>query len=224
MKLLQLLRISDNAVASVTDSFDRLPYTDHKDGKYRLRRYSAVEVRTTFWNAKEEAEIRSLDRVEFTQGKEWNNHQGGMTRTFESIEEEVLQSEGFKEICLAFKKYFNIVDGQEVEVHQMRVRTLEGEEWTQVSPEGVHQDGYDHIAIIGINRHNIEGGELLAYLRKDEDYFLKYDLDAGEVLMLDDSKLWHNASPIRRSTAAVGYGDWFVLTAHNDKGAENDSA
>jgi hypothetical protein len=147
-----------------------------------------------------------------------------MTRTFESIEEEVLQSEGFKEICLAFKKYFNIVDGQEVEVHQMRVRTLEGEEWTQVSPEGVHQDGYDHIAIIGINRHNIEGGELLAYLRKDEDYFLKYDLDAGEVLMLDDSKLWHNASPIRRATAAVGYGDWFVLTAHNDKGAENDSA
>jgi len=217
MRLLQLSKVSDNAIASVMDSFDRLPYTDHKDGKYRLRRYSAIEVRTSFWNAKEEAEISILDASEFTQDEKWNKHQGGMARKFEPIEEKVLQSEGFKEICLSFKKYFNMVGGQEVEVHQMRVRTLDEEVWTQVAPEGVHQDGYDYISVVGVDRHNIEGGELSAYLSKDEDHFLKYALDSGEMLMLDDSKLWHNASPIRRTTAAVGYGDWFVLTARVDK-------
>ena len=216
MKLLQLSKMSDNAVASVENSFDRLPHTDHKDGKYRLRRYSAIEVRSTFWDAKEEADITKLSRTEFTQDQHWNKHQGGMARSFKPVEDEVLHSKGFGEICLSFMKYFSMVDGQEIEVHQLRVRTLDGETWTQVAPEGVHQDGYDYIAMVGINRHNIEGGELLAYFSKDEDYFLKYALGPGEILMLDDSKLWHNASPIRRSTAAVGYGDWFVLTAHGD--------
>jgi len=222
MKLLQLLKISDDAVASVTGSFDSLPHTSHKDGKYRLRKYSAIELRTSFWNAKEEAEIRRLNQEDFIQDEKWNDHQGGMIRSFEPIEDEVLQSQGFKEICLAFKKYFNMISGEKVEVHQMRVRTLDGTEWTPVAPEGVHQDGYDYIAIVGINRHNIEGGELLAYLSKDEDYFLKYALNSGEILMLDDSRLWHNASPIRRATASVGYGDWFILTAH-DSGRQSDS-
>ena len=58
---------------------------------------------------------------------------------------------------------------------------------------------------------------LMRYLGKDEDYFLKYALNEGEVLMLNDSELWHNASPIKRATAAVGYGDWFVLTAHGGR-------
>lgn len=217
MKLLQLSKVSDDAVKSVIDSFDRLPHTNHKDGKYRLRRYSAIEVRSTFWNAGEEADITNLSRTEFTQDEHWNKHQGGMSRSFEPIEDKVLQSKGFGEICLSFMKYFGMVDGQEIEVHQLRVQTLDGETWTQVAPEGVHQDGYDYIAMVGVNRHNIEGGELLAYLSKNEDHFLKYALEAGEILMLDDSHLWHNASPIRRTTAAVGYGDWFVLTAHGDR-------
>ena len=37
--LLRVDKLSDATVASVAPSFDRLPETDHKDGKYRLRRY-----------------------------------------------------------------------------------------------------------------------------------------------------------------------------------------
>ena len=103
MKLVELNQISQESVNTLTASFDRLPYTNHKDGKYRLRRYSAVEMRTTFWNAKREIELMSLGRTDFTQSEEWNAHQGGMTRSFEPIEDEVLQSKGMKDMCALFK-------------------------------------------------------------------------------------------------------------------------
>ena len=48
MKLLQLDKISDESIESLIDSFNNLPETDHADGKYRLRRYSVIELRTTF--------------------------------------------------------------------------------------------------------------------------------------------------------------------------------
>ena len=86
MKLLQLNKVSEEAVESLAESFNRLPHTDNKDGKYRLRRYSVVEVRTTFWDAKEEAEISKLSKRDFLQNKELNKHQGGTARSFEEIE------------------------------------------------------------------------------------------------------------------------------------------
>ena len=90
---------------------------------------------------------------------------------------------------------------------------LEGKTFTHVSPEGVHQDGFDHIAMIGVERCNIEGGDLMAYVSKDSDPFLIHQLQPGEMLMLNDRELWHNATPIKRITATAGYGDWFVLCA-----------
>ena len=213
MKLLQLCKISDDAVASVVDSFDRLPHTDHKDGKYRLRRYSVVELRTSFWNAQINVEVEKLDHREFSQDEHLNRHQGGMVRNFEEIEDEVLQSVGMKEILLSFKEANKLHDGQEVEIHQMRVSTQK-DGTAKTSPEGVHQDGFDYIAMIGISRHNISGGELLAYKTKKSNPFLNYALN-GEMVMIKDDELWHNATPIVAypEREEQGYGDWFILTA-----------
>ena len=213
MKLLQLNQLNKELINSLKGSFDGLPHTDHKDGAYRLRRYSAIELRTSFWNAKEEIEIDRLEHRDFLQSEDLNAHQGGMTRAFEDIEHEVLQSEGFKEICLTFKQENDLIDGQEVEVHQMRVVTLEGGT-APVSPEGVHQDGYDHIAMIAIARHNIGGGSLMAYDGKASKPFLTRSLEDGEMIMLNDRILWHNATPIVASNLREqGYGDWFILCA-----------
>jgi len=214
MKLLQLNKLSDEAVESLAESFNRLPHTDHKDGQYRLRRYSVVEVRTTFWNAKREAEVTKLEHRKFMQDATLNKHQGGMKRDFEEIEDSVIESEGMKEMCLAFKQANELVDGQEVEIHQMRVTTL-GDGLTPVAPEGVHQDGYDHIAMIGINRFNLSGGALLIYeSASDRTAFMEKELAAGEMIMIRDDIFWHNARdvwPLNRKEQ--GYGDWFVLCA-----------
>lgn len=224
MKLLQLNRVSEEGVNSLRDSFDNLPETPHADGKYRLRRYSIIELHTTFWNAHEETAAEKLNNREFLQSEDLNKHQGGMSRKFEDLEDSTIQSRGFKEICHLFKNANNLVDGQEVEVHQMRIVTLDSEDYltkngpwvvTPVSPEGVHQDGFDYIAMIGINRNNIEGGELKAFHPNNKDTpILSKPLDSGDMFILQDSVLFHDASPIRAVKRRVkGCLDAFVLCA-----------
>ena len=213
MKLLQLNYLDGSDVEDVKESFNNLPHTNHKDGKYRLRRLSFVEVRTEFWNAKTEAVITKLKNRVFNQSAKYNEHQGGMNRKFEDIEDYVLQSQTMKEICLTFISENNLIGGQEIDVHQMRVATQEDGQ-AQASPEGVHQDGFDHIAMISVNRHNIRGGELLAYTSKEKDPFMSYALESGDMLMLNDRKLWHNAPPVEAiDKTESGYGDWFILCA-----------
>ena len=213
MKILQLNQLG-SSIDDLKQSFDSLPHTDHKDGKYRLRRYSVIELRTTFWNAKEEAEITRLDHREFKQSEELNKHQGGMARNFEEIKDSDLQGEGMKEICLGFKRANRLVDGQEIEIHQMRVVTQE-DGTAKVSPEGVHQDGFDYIAMVGVNRYNVHGGELLVYDNKKSNPFVQRALNDGEMIMLNDGEVWHNATPIVAGKLdEKGWADWFILCAN----------
>ena len=215
MQLLKLNRVSQEAVGDVSGSFDRLPHTNHKDGEYRLRRYSVVELRTSFWNATREVEVERLSHRDFVQGEDLNKHQGGMVRSFEEIEDDVLQSEGMKEMLLLFKQENKLDDGQEVEIHQMRVKCLEDKYWTPVSPEGIHQDGFDHISMVGINRCNIHGGKLMVHKSKGDPHpVVDYALEDGEMIMLNDRELWHNATPItKEDESSAGYGDWFIFCA-----------
>ena len=193
--ILQVTKLDPELIDQIKGSFDRLPETDHKDGKFRLRKYSLIELRTTFWNAKEEAEIDQIDAKDFTQSEDFNKHQGGMKRTFENIENDVLQSDVFKEICLVFKRACDLISGQQMDVHQMRVKCSGGA--AQLSPEGWHQDGYDCVAMIGIDRRNIIGGEALLSTSKTEGPFLKATLETGTMLIIDDSYLWHNGRSIQ---------------------------
>lgn len=78
-----------------------------------------------------------------------------------------------RELCALFMEANTLPDGQEIEIHQMRIAAVFDE--TLVAPEGVHQDGFDHIAIVGIDRYNIVGGEIMLYLSSHEAPFsVKY--------------------------------------------------
>jgi len=208
--LLQLGTISRSAVEDLSQSFNDLPETDHLDGKYRLRRYSVIKC--------SEDKCNKLEGEDFFQSEDYNSFQGGMTRKFEPIESSVIHSKGMLEIYNRFKSVVGFSDGQKVDVHQMRVITLEEE--TQVSPEGIHQDGYDYICIVGINRHNIRGGNFLSYGNKDEEPFMSLPLEAGAMVVVDDRRLWHNASVIK-SRYPIGYEagflDTFILTMRFDR-------
>ena len=216
MKLLQLNLIDDGLVESLADSFNDLPETNHKDGKYRLRRYSVVEFDSsaTLFNSLSENEITILPQQDFTQSEKLNKYQGGAPRSFEEIEPDILRSEGMREICFVFRRENDLKSVQEIEIHQIRAVT--GEDGTaEVAPEGVHQDGFDCIAIVGVNRHNIEGGELMVYKDNKSDPFMSHKLIRGEMVMIDDQKLWHNAKSILAiDEEERGHGDWFILCAN----------
>lgn len=215
MKLLQLHQLDSTPEDSIIkDSFDNLPRTGHKDGKYRLRRYSVIKLSVRLGLSVEgKAVIKRLPHREFEQGEEYNEHQGGMIRDFEEVEDVVLQSKGMKDICLTFKRENDLIDGQEIDIHQMRVVTQE-DGTAKASPEGTHQDGFDCIAMVGVNRQNISGGELMVYENKDEDPLLTHALKSGEMALLNDREMWHNATPVKAvDSSEQGFGDWFILCA-----------
>ncbi len=201
---LHLTQLSMAAIEQLSPSFNGLPRTEHADGQYRLRRYSVVVF--------ENGQVVDLNKNSFVQSSDINRFQGDVVRQFEPIEKEIISSEGFREMCALFMNANHLADGQEIEIHQIRITAIYDE--TQVAPEGVHQDGFDHIALVGVGRHNIMGGDIMLYSSHNQAPFFRKVLENGEVAMLADSKLWHNAVPIRSViNDQEGHMDVFVLTA-----------
>ena len=210
MSLLRLDLLSNEAIQDLSPSFDLLTATEHKDGKYRLRRYSMVELLT------EPHMFKQLPTNTFMQTDEYNDFQGNVERKFENVDETVLDGQGMRELIYKFRMINKLPVGTPIDIHQMRIITLYNE--TPVSPEGVHRDGYDFIAMIGIARDNIKGGHLLVYTEQDGDHFMSIPLNAGQMVTLDDTKLWHNASDIQTvDKTKNGYMDAFIVTAKISK-------
>lgn len=201
---LHLTRLSQQALAQLSPSFARLPKTTHADGQYRLRRYSVVRFT--------HGHVEPLENRHFVQSSEINSFQGDIARRFEPLLSETLQSDGMREMCQLFMEANQLPDGQEIEIHQMRIAAIYDQ--TEVAPEGVHQDGFDHIAMIGVERCNISGGDIMIYERANDAPFYRKVLANGEVAILADNQLWHNACPIHAvQSDQQGYMDLFVLTA-----------
>ncbi len=207
---LQLTQLSHEVITQLSPSFDSLPHTKHADGQYRLRRYSVIEYHP------EGLKIKGQQR--FVQTEKINHFQGNVVRQFEGIEPKILNGLAMREICQLFVDSNELPNGQKIEIHQIRIATVFDE--TPVAPEGIHQDGFDHIAIVGIDRYNIVGGEIMLYLDNHEAPFFRKILENGEIAILDDHKLWHNAQPIRSvSRSHEGHMDVFVLTAMDSRHA-----
>ncbi|MDO6705853.1 2OG-Fe dioxygenase family protein [Photobacterium sp. 1_MG-2023] len=203
-RTLQLTQLSGQAISDLTPSFNHLPKTGHADGEYRLRRYSVVKATANG--------VEHLPPRAFVQSDQINHFQGNVSRSFEPLEDSILHSDGLREMCEVFQRANALTEDQEIEIHQIRIAAMDGE--TQVAPEGVHQDGFNHIAVIGFGRENVEGGEFMVYKSKDDLPILSMALAEGEVAILADDQLWHNARPIKAvKQDQQGYMNLFVLTA-----------
>ena len=207
MYLLHMDKLTSEGLDSLRPSFENVPETDHKDGKYRLRRYSKVQL------LMEPNKFKTMETTEFNQSSDYNNFQGDVPRTFENVEENTLGSKGMEEMMCLFRTLNQLPHETEVDIHQMRVITLHDE--TPVSPEGAHQDGYECIAMFGISRENIEGGELLVTDSQDGNPFIQLPLNEGTGVFLNDRALWHNATKLNSvEKDRTGYMDVFILTAN----------
>ena len=83
----------------------------------------------------------------------------------------------------------------------------------QLSPEGPHQDGYDYVGMFSVSRHNIEGGDLMAYVSGDEFPMITHVLEPGQFVILNDVEMLHDGAPIKRiDESEESYMDIFVFT------------
>ena len=211
--ILQVVKVEPSLIEGIKDSFNNLPETDHADGKYRLRKYSKVRA-TPYGQHPESFHIEDLNISNFTQSEKYNKHQGGKKRTFINVDEDVIKSSAMQELVGSYWEANSFPLNIEFDIHQMRVKCKGGA--TQLSPEGWHQDGYDCVAMIGVHRENIIGGEILLSTSKTDNPFLSAVIDCGTMVIIDDSYLWHNGrsiQPIEDNKPA--YMDVIVFTGKN---------
>jgi len=143
----QLTHLNNEAIKELASSFDRLPNTQHADGHYRLRRYSVVRLSGE--------SLTDLHKNEFMQTQEINHFQGDVVRRFEPIEDDILHSAALKTMCDVFAKANQLDSDDDIEIHQMRIAAVF--DVTQISPEGIHRDGFKYVAFVRIDCYNIEG-------------------------------------------------------------------
>lgn len=201
---LELGQLTHDAVDHLAPSFDTLPDNPYADGSYRLRRYSRFEFRNDA--------LTRLPAKAFVQDASINHFQGDVKRTYPEIEDTTVEDDCFIELFEHFQKMADLPEGSIIEVHQMRIFAEHDE--VQVAPEGIHQDGFDRIGIYIIQRCNIHGGEVSVHTAEHTPPLLKYPLDHGEFVVVNDKKFYHYATPIVPKDGSRGYLDAFVLTAN----------
>ena len=207
--LLQVTKISEAYTDLLKPSFNNLPETDHADGKYRLRKYSRVfvSIKTGITS------VSDLKVKEFTQSSKYNKHQGDVQREFVNIDSDTLNTPAMRAMVGVFRDACNLGERFTMDIHQMRAK-CKGGGATQLAPEGWHQDGYDCLAITGVHRSNIVGGEILLATSKTEEPFMKAVVGAGTMVIIDDSVLWHNGRSIQPvDEKEPAWMDVFIFTA-----------
>ncbi|NKC20575.1 biofilm formation protein [Pseudoalteromonas sp. S4498] len=202
--LLQLRFLPQSHIDAVKPFFNQLPDNPYADGAFRKRRYSVVKFTG--------GEVTLQPTKAFVQDDSINTFQGNIERVYENLELDMLNTDGFKHMLAEFKAMTGIADDTSIEVHQFRMLAIESD--TPPAPEGVHQDGFDHVCVCGVSHENIVGGELLVYEHKEAEPCFKMEIKDGLFALVNDREVWHNATPMNKLDAEqVGYLDCFVFTA-----------
>lgn len=198
----------ESELGALQADFESLVPSTYKDGAYRLRRYSKFDF-------DEQAGIRVHEGASFVQNDNINTFQGNVVRTYDNLSQTVQSDPAFLNMCQTLAKTANLPNPCTLEAHQIRIIARPEMPIAQSAPEGIHQDGFDYVAIFTVARHNEQGADLLVWQSKDSPSPIATTTPkAGEYCIVNDKTLWHSATPISQiDKSDKAYWDLFVLTA-----------
>lgn len=195
------------ALDALTPSWNAL-CLDHylKDGgRYRKRRHSCFIV--------ENGVLQPVPHRMHYQPLEYNALHGGMERWFEPVAPEIVAQPAWGALILALT---NACQQQKpaarwyVEAHQFRIDTSDGV--GRPTPEGAHRDGVDFVAVLLVARHSVKGGESRVFEAQGPNGQRFTLTEPWSLLLMDDTRVIHESTPIQPLDAEGGYRDTLVLT------------
>jgi histidine decarboxylase len=199
-----------NRVCSeLKDSFNYLNRDMYYEDK-RMRAFSLLKIINV-------NNIEIIGNLQYYCSSKYNNNNNGsIIRKYNNIEPSILNNKCFKFLLYTFynelKNHYNEININYIKVHQIRVYVSNNK--SELNNLGIHQEGYNAIGIACINRTNIKGGINLIY---DSSKKLVHglQLDEGEMLILNDNKLYHDILPIELYNDELdeGYRDILVFTS-----------
>lgn len=182
-------------------------------GRYRFRRYSRFLLSRSQAG---ELVLLPLRGHSIHQSVEDNPLNGGVTRTFEPLTEELAESDFLKELLLQDAEIVARLDpellaGQvAVGVHQVRiVATVQAE--GKPAPEGIHRDSERFTFQHFWSREAVKGGEFVAYDQEKTESFRWLQRERLDSVLFFGTT-WHSATPITcREGEAKGSRDIFLV-------------
>jgi len=202
--------------AALSASWDHLDTDTYMadGGRYRRRRYACLAVDG-------DTVIRQPHRPHF-QTRDYNRLNGGVDRWFTPIADAVAANPLFLRLAAAFGGMFDGASGAArrwlVEAHQFRIEADPAHPGLP-TPEGMHRDGVDWVAVCLIGRTNVAGGVTAvadAEGRALGSFTLTEPLDT---VVLDDHRVWHGVTPVVPEHAGVpAHRDVLVLTYRDSAG------
>jgi hypothetical protein len=175
-------------------------------GSCRFRRHASAVC---------DPERGTLERVAHRphwQPTTYNALHGGMLRWFEPIAPGLWDLPAFQQIIKMLAWLFSQVRSAQpwfVEAHQFRIDASSGP--GKPTPEGAHRDGVDFVALLLVERHNVEGGETTIYDLAGKLLERTVLAVPWTLMLLDDGRVAHETTPIR-AAAATAHRDTLVLT------------
>lgn len=194
-------------IPSFTDkllsSFDLLPEDPYLNSKfcYRKRRYSTGILQADHFTWLE-------NELPFYQSTDINKYNGGVARYFAPISEQIRLD--IEEILTTIHQFLPS-RFYKVGIHQLRVIANELN-LGHPAPEGIHQDGFDFLAIICVNSLNVKGGVSSIFLASDHKLVFETILLPNTLILLSDKHFSHYTSSIYPELPGIAKRDVIVTT------------
>ena len=204
-----VLDVDVRQLVALQPQWEELPRDEYlrDGGRYRFRRHSC------FIQPVPGPPALTPQRAHW-QPTSYNALHGGLERWYSPLAARVLQARVWPQLLQSLGNLFSQVRATArwyIEAHQFRIDTTGG--IGRPTPEGAHRDGVDFVALALVQRSNIRGGETRVF---QADGFMGIRFLMAEpwsVLLLDDTRVIHETTPIQMDTQAQGgMRDTLVLT------------
>ncbi|MFA7585563.1 MAG: 2OG-Fe dioxygenase family protein [Novosphingobium sp.] len=173
-------------------------------GRYRRRRHAVLALAG--------GEVRTLPPRPHYQSRDYNPLNGGIERWFAPVQPEVLDSKILHALLGLCRDVFSLADITcEVEVHQFRIEA--DEVAGHPTPEGMHRDGVDRVAVFLIERSNVVAGTTRIAIDGEKAIAEFTLIDPLDAVFIDDRRVRHGVTPITRLIPGCeAHRDVLVLT------------
>ncbi|MBO9482154.1 2OG-Fe dioxygenase family protein [Salinisphaera sp. G21_0] len=198
-------RLTDLDLNAFAPFFANLAADPYVSGHYRFRRYSRFTGPAEC--------LERLPHDDFVQSRSVNYLSGDILREFAEIEPALTELPEFQSLFRQVNGFFGLDPARTVYgVHQIRI-TCSGADHGLPVPEGIHQDGFDLIAIICTDRKNVEGAETGIFYHPEQKPAYSATLLPGDIVYCNDRRVYHYTSALQVSSGEVsGHRDVFVIT------------
>ena len=185
----------DDGAKVLAERIDRSFGELSNDPWYRFPGAQRLRAMTKF--SRVDGAWKRLEDQSFFQSAGINQYNGGVQRTFNPIDETCVPESFLFSLAQRQSRLFGIEEGDwQLNVHQIRIQTTCGSEAEGLStPEGIHRDGHDFIAMMLWKRTNVRGAASRIYdldLNLLEERTLEH---RGEGFLLNDQQCMHAVTP-----------------------------